>query len=182
MRGALRRFLVAVIVVGASAAASGGVARAQDPGLGGVLGGYGAMTGTSAASMGGGTSIVDPSGMGGNVVVPVARGSVPAMSPSMRGAGLSFRSRSSAALYSARPSFTLDSMRRGMPGMAGGMSTRRPFELQSGTFTGGMGLGGGMRRGPASKGMGVMPPRIGSPFRQPPSLVTPAGPGAGMSM
>jgi hypothetical protein len=30
--------------------------------------------------------------------------------------------------------------------------------------------------------MGVMPPNLGSPFRQPPSLIGPANSGAGMSM
>jgi hypothetical protein len=45
-----------------------------------------------------------------------------------------------------------------------------------------MGLGGGMRRMPATTGMGVMPPSIGYPFRQPPSLLTPSATGTGMSM
>jgi hypothetical protein len=41
---------------------------------------------------------------------------------------------------------------------------------------------GGMRRMPGAGGMGVMPPSIGYPFRQPPSLVGPPAPGMGMSM
>jgi hypothetical protein len=40
-----------------------------------------------------------------------------------------------------------------------------------------------MGRRPAGLGgMGVMPPSFGYPFRQPPSLVPAATPGAGMSM
>jgi hypothetical protein len=132
--------------------------------------------------MGGGFNIVDPSGMGGNVIVPAAGGgSRAAMSPGTRGGGLSFRSRPAAAMGSARPSFIPDSM-AGMNRMAGSMAGRRPFTLQPGTLTGGMGLGGEMRRMPAAGGMGVMPPRIGYPFRQPPSLLTPSAAGAGMSM
>jgi hypothetical protein len=50
-----------------------------------------------------------------------------------------------------------------------------------------MGLGagtglGGMRRMPSSRGASVMPPSIGYPFRQPPSLVSPSTTGTGMSM
>jgi hypothetical protein len=47
---------------------------------------------------------------------------------------------------------------------------------------GGMGSGVGMRPS-APGGMGVMPPRIAYPFRQPPGLLGPAsGSGSGMSM
>jgi hypothetical protein len=41
---------------------------------------------------------------------------------------------------------------------------------------------GGMQRVPGAGGMGVMPPSIGYPFRQPPSLVGPPALGTGMSM
>jgi hypothetical protein len=81
---------------------------------------------------------------------------------------------------SARPSFVLDSMGGGMTRMAGGMGGRRPLALPSGPLSGGMGLGGGMRQMPTTS-MGVMPPSIGYPFRQPPSLLGPAS-GSGMSM
>jgi hypothetical protein len=158
-------------------------AQAQDPGLGGILGGYGAMAGASGSSMGGGFNIVDPSGMGGNAIVPAAGGLGVSMSPGMRGGGgLFFRSRPSTAFYSARPFFSLDSMGGGMTRMAGAMGMRRPFTLQPSTLTGGTGLGGIIRRMPAAGGMGVMPPSIGYPFRQPPSLVSPSTSGAGMSM
>jgi hypothetical protein len=36
--------------------------------------------------------------------------------------------------------------------------------------------------GPRGAGPGVTPPSIGYPFRQPPSLLSPAAGGAGMSM
>jgi hypothetical protein len=161
--------------------AFGGIrASAQDLGLGEVLGGYGAMAGASGSSMGGGSNIVEASGKGGNVIVPAAGGLGASMSPGMRGGGLFFQSRPSTAIYSARLSFGLDSM-SGMTRMAGGMGGR-PFTLQPSTVSGGMGLGGGMRRMPAVGGMGVMPPSIGYPFRQPPSLVSPTTSGAGMSM
>ncbi|MFI5460902.1 MAG: hypothetical protein ACHRXM_36290 [Isosphaerales bacterium] len=62
------------------------------------------------------------------------------------------------------------------------MGARRPFTLPAGSLSGGMGLGGGLRRVPAATGMGVMPPSIGYPFRQPPSPVSPSTFGAGMSM
>jgi hypothetical protein len=39
-----------------------------------------------------------------------------------------------------------------------------------------------MRRMSGSRGMGVMPPSFGYPFRQPPSLLSPSAAGAGMSM
>jgi hypothetical protein len=83
-------------------------------------------------------------------------------------------------MYNARPSFVLDSM-SGTNRMAGGMGGRGSFALQGGNLTGRTGIGG-MRRMPAVGRMGVMPPSIGYPFRQPPSLVTPSAPGAGMSM
>lgn len=180
MRVGSQRGLASAILTGCVLAYGSTHAVAQDLGLGGVLGGYGAMAGGAGSSMGGGSNVVDPSGMGGNVIVPAAGGSVPAMSPSMRG-GLSFRPRSSTAIYSARPSFSLDSMGGGMTRM-GGMGGRRSFTLQPSTLSGGMDLGGGMRRMPAATGMGVMPPSIGYPFRQPPSLLSPSALGTGMSM
>jgi hypothetical protein len=50
-----------------------------------------------------------------------------------------------------------------------------------------MGLGGGtgfggVKRMPVAGGTSVMPPLIGYPFRQPPSVVSPAVMGSGMSM
>ena len=103
MRATSRAVLAVALMIGGSLALGGSPARAQEPGLGGILGGYGAMAGGSGSSMGGGFNIVDPSGMGGSVIVPAAGGSGASMSPSMRGGGLSFRSRPATAMYSARP-------------------------------------------------------------------------------
>jgi len=182
MRIVSRGVLARTILTGCVLALGGSPASAQDPGLGGILGGYGAMAGASGSSMGGGFNIVEASGVGGNVMVPAAGGLGASMSPGMRGSGLFFQPRSSTGISSARLSFSLDSMGAGMTRMAGGMGGRRPFTLQPSTLTGGMGLGGGMRRMPAAGGMGVMPPSISYPFRQPPSLVSPSTFGAGMSM
>ncbi len=68
---------------------------------------------------------------------------------------------------------------------------RTPFAMPS--MSGGMGMGGtsGFRLMPASggmgsmtgrRGMGVMPPSLAPPFRQPPSLLGPASSASGMSM
>jgi hypothetical protein len=152
-------FLTVLVLAFGSVGACG-----QDPGLGVVLGGFGAMAGGSGSSL----------DMGSSVVVPAAGGSGASVSPSMTGGGLSFRPRPAAAMETVRRPFVLDST-SGMSWIGG----RRPFAMEPGTLTGGMGLGG-MPRMPAAGGMGVMPPRIGYPFRQPPSLLTQAG--GGMSM
>jgi hypothetical protein len=102
-----RSIRASTILTGCVLAFGGTCARAQDLGLGGVLGGYGAMAGASGSSTGGGFNIVDPSGMGRNVIVPAAGGLGVSMSPGMRGGGLSFRPRSAATMYSARPSLSL---------------------------------------------------------------------------
>ncbi|MFI5458328.1 MAG: hypothetical protein ACHRXM_23100, partial [Isosphaerales bacterium] len=59
---AWRAFLAGVITIGASLAMGSTSATAQEPGLGGILGGYGAMAGASGSSMGGGFNIVEASG------------------------------------------------------------------------------------------------------------------------
>jgi hypothetical protein len=67
-----------------------------------------------------------------------------------------------------------------MPGGIGqGLGTSSSFGSKGAT-----GLGGGMRTMPGSgtRGMGVMPPNFGYPFRQPPGLVSPSTSGTGMSM
>jgi hypothetical protein len=71
-----------------------------------------------------------------------------------------------------------------MSGMSGGMpaiGARGSIGIGRPAGFGGMGTGsmGGM---PGGAGPGVMPPRIGYPFRQPPSLVSPSSAGLGMSM
>jgi hypothetical protein len=172
------RKLLAIAILTSYALALGGTrAMAQDPGLGGMLGGYGAMAGDSGSPGGGGDLLGGPSGMGANVIVPFAgmSGTLQSSGPG-GGAGMTFASRSSSPMYARRPSFALDSM--------GGMNRtdgRRPFALQPSTLTGGMGLGSGMRRMPAAGGMGVMPPRISYPFRQPPGRLTTSA-ADGMSM
>jgi hypothetical protein len=72
-----------------------------------------------------------------------------------------------------------------MSGMTGGPAGARAMgSFGSGGGTGlGVGSGlGGMRRMPGVGGPRVMPPSIGYPFRQPPSLVSPSSAGMGMSM
>lgn len=181
MRASSRTILVIAVIVGGDMALSRNMARAQEPGLGVILGGYGAMAGGPGSSMGGGFNIVDSSGMGGSVIVPAGGGLGAAMSPSMKAGGLSFRSRPAATMGTARPSFELGGAMGAMNRTAGGMGGRRPFTLQPGNLMGGTGLGG-MRRMSGAGRMGVMPPSIGYPFRQPPSLLSPSSAGAGMSM
>jgi hypothetical protein len=181
MRVDARVLQVITFLAGYALALDGTRARAQDPGLGAMLGGYGAMAGAAGSSMGGGYLVVAPAGSGGNVIVPYAGKLGASLAAGTGGGtGISFTSRSSSPMSSARPSFVLDSM-SGMSPTAGGMGGRRPFALRPSALTGGMGPGGEMRRMPATGGMGVMPPRIGSPFRQPPSLLTSPAVG-GMSM
>ena len=80
-----------------------------------------------------------------------------------------------------RPAFTIGPLGGGM---SGGMGPgRRPFNLQNLGSSGGLGLGNVPRRPmSAATGVGVMPPNFGSPFRQPPNLLTTTAPDAGMSM
>jgi hypothetical protein len=182
MRIVSRGVLPRIVLTGCVLAFGCTRARAQDPGLGAILGGYGAMAGSSGSSMGGGFNVVEVSGVGGNVIVPAAGGMGAPMAPAMRGGGLFFQSRPSTEFYSARRSYSLDSMGGGVARMAGGIGGRRPFALEPSILTGGIGLDGGIRGLPATESMGVMPPSIGYPFRQPPSLVSPSTSNAGMSM
>ena len=140
--------VLAVVVV----ALSGASAKAQSSGS---LGGYGAAPVYSNPGMGGSGS--------GAMVIPYG-GMFEGFMPSRAGGGsvLAFRSRPSAAMGSARTSFSLAPLSGGM-----GMGRRKT----------------GMTRGFGASGrMGVMPPSFGYPFRQPPSLVPSATAGAGMSM
>lgn len=163
-------------------ALSGSPSHAQDSGPIGSLGGYGAMAGAPGAAMG---AVVDPSGMGAGAVAPFG-GRIGVMMPSgmARGGGMSFSERSSAMMGSNRPSFTISPM-SGMGAMSPGGDrgfTRRPFVLRPLSPLGGIGTGDGMERMAGSRGMGVMPPNFGYPFRQPPSLLSGSTSGAGMSM
>lgn len=148
----------------------GSMSSAQGPGSPGSLGGYGAAPVYSNPGMGGGGS--------GSMVIPYG-GMFEGFMPSRMGGGnsLAFRSRSSAAMGSARTSFSLSPL-------SGGMGQNRGARMSSAFGArGGMRLGGGMgQRTTGPGGVGVMPPSFGYPFRQPPSLVPSATPGAGMSM
>lgn len=166
LRGPLAFFSVAVLF-----AALGPLALAQgvNPSTG-SLGGYGAASSYSGLGMGGSTPMIIPYG-----------GMFEGFMPSRMGGGgsLSLRSRPTAAMGSGRTSFSLAPMSGGM-GRGLGARTRMasPFGPP-----GGMGLGGGMgRRAPGASGMGVMPPSLGYPFRQPPSLVPAPSSGSGMAM
>lgn len=185
MRIVVRTILACVVSVGVGQGVADSSARAQDPGLGGLLGGYGAMSGGSGSAMSGGYSVIDPTGMGGGVLVPVGgRSGAPVSSRMGGGGGLSFMARPTSVMTYSRPSFTMGSMGGGMRSMSGGMGQsfgRRSFSLQGMGLSGGM-TGGGMSRMPAGGGMGVMPPSLGYPFRQPPSLLSPSSSGTGMSM
>ncbi len=162
-------------------------AGAQFGGAGGPLGGYGASSDLAGPGMGGG---------GGAMVIPYG-GMTEGFMPGRMGGGssLSFRPRPSAAMDPSRTSSRLSPMSGGMSstfggsrpmagGMGRGLGARSSMPGGPGS-RGGIGLGGGsFRLGPGGGGggMGVMPPSIGYPFRQPPSLLTPSSPGAGMSM
>ncbi|WP_165244524.1 hypothetical protein [Paludisphaera soli] len=152
----------------AAAALSSTAAEAQGLGSTGSLGGYGAAPVYSNPGMGGGGSMIIPYG-----------GMFEGFMPSREGGGnsLAFRSRPSAAMGSARTSFSLSPL---SGGMGRDLGARASSSLGS---PGGMRVGSGMGRRPAGLGgMGVMPPSFGYPFRQPPSPVPAATPGAGMSM
>lgn len=165
MRMALRGFFALL-----AGLALGGTAEAQGPGSAGSLGGYGAAPVYSNPGMGGGGS--------GPMIIPYG-GMFEGFMPSRMGGGssLSYRSRPSAAMGSARTSFSLSPL-SGSMGQNRGARMGPAFGPPSG-----LRLGGGMgQRPPGASGMGVMPPSLGYPFRQPPSLVPVTTPGAGMSM
>jgi hypothetical protein len=150
-------FLVAAFVI-ASAPAS----RAQGPGAGGgtVYVPYGGnMSGFIPYSPGPSGGLGVQPGMG-SMATPAARSVMPgAMAPSLG----AVRSRLTPLAPLTSPDATM--------GRSGGLGL--------------MGPGGSMvRRVPAAGGMGGMArPAVGSyPFRQPPSLVSPAAPSPGMSM
>jgi hypothetical protein len=177
MRSPARAFLTGLFVIAGGLGAGASAADAQGIGSRGSLGGYGA-----------GTSYSDP-GMGtgaGGYIISYA-GKFGGFMPYRMGGGgdLSFRSRPTAAMGSARTSFSLAPMPGGMSSMSGGMG--RGFGSRTRTSSsfgsrGGMGLGGGMRKQATDAGrMGVMPPSFGYPFRQPPSPVAPSA-GPAMSM
>ena len=178
--GSTFRRIFAFVLAGGGLSFSGMSAWAQSAG---PLGGYGAASNYASSGSAGGSLMIIPYG-----------GMTEGFMPSRAGGGssLSLRSRSNAAMGSTRTSFSLSPVSGGMGqgfGTRGGLA--RPFG------TGGMGRpssGGGLARplgsgsGMGGAGMGqrasggVMPPSIGYPFRQPPSLVPSSAPGSGMSM
>ena len=141
---------------------------------GGSLGGYGASSGSAVPGMGSGGAMVIPYG-----------GRTEGFMPGRMGGGspLSSRPRPSAGMNAPSRSFSLSPMTGGMTltpkgprPMSGGMGRGiGPGSLLSGPM-------GSRRSGPSGAGPGVMPPSIGYPFRQPPSLLSPAAGGPGMSM
>lgn len=174
MRSTRRLTLAGAVALGVGLFAGSPSAWAQ----GGGLGGYGAMSGGPDSSMGAGSTVLDPSGMGAGTTAPLGGRAGAGMPTGMGGGGgLGFRPRPTPSMAGGtRAAFTVGPMSGGM-GMGMG---RRPFALRSSGSGSGL---GGMRRSMASpRGMGVMPPSFGSPFRQPPSLLGPSSPGAGMSM
>ena len=182
MRSARRLMWAGTVALGTSLFAFVPSARAQ----GGGLGGYGAMSGGPDSSMGAGSTVLDPSGMGAGTTAPLGGRAGAGMPTGMGGGGgLGFRPRPAPSMASStRAAFTVGPMGGAMSGGMGmGLgSSRRPFALQGLGPGGGSGLGGMRRSMAAPRGMGVMPPSFGSPFRQPPSLLAPSSPGAGMSM
>ena len=148
-------------------------ADAQSSG-GGSLGGYGASSGSGGPGMGSGGAMVIPYG-----------GRTEGFMPGRMGGGspLSFRARPPAGMNAPSRSFSLSPMTGGMT------STARGPRPMSGGMGRGIGPGsflsgpmGSRRSSPAGVVPGVMPPSIGYPFRQPPSLLSPAAGGVGMSM
>jgi|GEM_PF-2895923 len=171
MRTAWRAAIgVALIGVGATAGVRDAKAQTGGPRS---LGGYGGSMGAvdSGASMGG--PVIPYGGAFG--------GFMPFRMGGGGSGGLSFQPRGNSAMGGPRTSFSLSPMSGGMSPASGGMGQgfgagARPFS----SFGFG-GTGGGMPM-PGASGRGVMPPNFGYPFRQPPSLLSPAPAGAGMSM
>jgi hypothetical protein len=177
MGSAFRQFSPGALLLGWSLAICPPSASAQAYGS---LGGYGAASNYGTPGMGSSGAMVIPYG-----------GMFEGFMPSRMGGGttLSFRSRPTAAMSSSRTSFSLSPLSGGMSAMSGGLSGSRAGARAMSPIgpRGAMGLGGGtglggMQRMPGAGGTNVMPPSIGYPFRQPPSLVSPSATSAGMSM
>ncbi len=174
IRRAARAALIILVGVATSIVAS--TAQAQTALTEGrSLGGYGgSMTDTG-------------SGMGGPVI-PYAGKFGGFMPYRMSGSGsLSYQSRGTSPMGSGRTSFSLSPMSGGMSSMPSGFGagsrTLSPFGAQGAMgLGGGSRMGGGMNQTSGTRGMGVMPPSFGYPFRQPPSLLSPSSSGTGMSM
>jgi hypothetical protein len=140
------------------------------------LGGYGGSTTDTGSGMGMGGPFIPYAGKFGGF-----------MPYRMGGGSLSFQSRGTSPTGSGRTSFSLSPMSGGMSSMSGGLGagsrTFSSFGTQGAVGPGGgSGMVGGMNQTSGTRGMGVMPPSFGYPFRQPPSLLSPSSSGTGMSM
>lgn len=144
----------------------------------------------SARSLGGygaGTNFASGLGMRGSII-PFAGGFGGFMPYRMGGgSSLSFQPRAGSPAGERRSSFTLTPMSRGMSPMPGTVVTGSLGIPRLGTSdpmgkAGGSPMGNGLPSLSGSRGMGVMPPSLGYPFRQPPSLISPASTGPAMSM
>jgi hypothetical protein len=171
MKTLTRKILAGLLSIGVGQAAGAASAYAQGPGS---LGGYG------------GSMMATNSGMGmSGPAIPYGGRFAGFMPYRMNGSGsLSFQSRGESAMGGRRTSFSLSPMPGGMSSTSGGMG--RGLGVDSGLFSpsglqGVMGRGVGMPSMSGTRGMGVMPPSFGYPFRQPPNLLTPSS-GTGMSM
>lgn len=137
----------------------------------GSLGGYGSASGVAGLGMGGGPMVIPYGGM--------TEGFMPGRMGG--GSSLSYRPRPTSTMGSTRASSIFSSFPGGMSTMARGTGTRS--SMSNSVSSPGVGLGGGIFRSrPGGGGMGVMPPSIGYPFRQPPSLLGSSSSAAGMSM
>jgi hypothetical protein len=147
-------------------------AYAQNTSSSRSLGGYGAAATSPMASMGSSSPMIPYAGSFGGFM------------PYRMGGGTSgpftFSARGSSVLESTRTSFRLSRMSSGM-GMGSGPGTGLLAPLGSRDA---MRFGGGVMNPPmgAVNNTSVMPPNFGYPFYQPPSLISPASPRAGMSM
>src|SRR5262249_53227519 len=140
------------------------------------LGGFGASLSGAMPGMGDGAPIVIPYG-----------GSFEGFMPGRMGGGsaLSFPTRPATPIGTRRGTFSLSPLSGGMSGMSGGTIGGKVMAPigSGGTMSLGSGTGlGAMRRMPGVGRSNVMPPSIGYPFRQPPSLVSPSSAGMGPSM
>ena len=168
----LWKFSSVVLLAGSAWAI--GIPKAQGQSIGAPrsLGGYGATATSPMASMGSSSPMIPYAGsFGGFMPYRMAGGtSTP----------VTFSARGSSVLESTRTPFRLSPMSSGM-GMGSGPGTGLLAPLGS---RGAMRLGGGVMSQPMSGAStsSVMPPNFGYPFYQPPSLISPASPRAGMSM
>jgi hypothetical protein len=135
------------------------------------LGGYGAMTQMSPASM-----------TASGPITPYS-GSMSGFMPSRMGGGgtgLSFSSRNPSIAGALRSSFRLSSMNREMSMPSGRFGQSFGARDGIGTSLSTFGLGGGMNRVMDMGRESVMPPNFGYPFYQPPSLLGPSSAFMGM--